>query len=55
MDIKIYWTGKICSAKKTVRPTTQTVKFKNKEYTIKVTPAEDLKEAKFTLIRQAQH
>lgn len=40
--------------KKPVRQTTQTVKFKNKEYTVKVTPAEDLREAKFTLIRQAQ-
>lgn len=40
--------------KKLARPTTQTVKFKNKEYTVKVTPAEDLREAKFTLIRQAQ-
>lgn len=40
--------------KKTVRPTTQTVKLKNKEYMVKMTPAEVLREEKFTLIRQAQ-
>lgn len=40
--------------KKPINPTNHTVKFKNKEFTVKITPPEDLREAKFMLIRKAQ-